>query len=308
MTLNLEAARKEAEDTLTLLAAAEAAKSALEGERTSALSDAERRAAELAQARSLLADQQQVSAEGQRQVALLNQQTAELRQQLNALQGLLDTARAEDEEAQVQIETLGANLNAALARVATEERARAEAESARAEAETARAELEARERARLAEEAKDLANYRSEFFGRMRAILGDRQGVQVVGDRFVFDSEVLFPPGSATLGPEGRAQVARVAEVIREVADEIPPEINWVLRVDGHTDRQPVSATSPFADNWELSQARALSVVRYMTETQGLPADRLAATGFGEFQPIDAGDTPEALARNRRIELKFTER
>jgi chemotaxis protein MotB len=132
--------------------------------------------------------------------------------------------------------------------------------------------------------------------------------VQVVGDRFVFDSEVLFPPGSATLGPEGRAQVARVAQVIREVADDVPPEIDWILRVDGHTDKVPVSPTSSFRDNWELSQARALSVVQYMIDTQGIPADRLAATGFGEFQPIDPGDSPEALARNRRIELKFTER
>jgi chemotaxis protein MotB len=99
-----------------------------------------------------------------------------------------------------------------------------------------------------------------------------------------------------------------VAAVIREIADQIPPEINWVLRVDGHTDRTPVSSTSPFADNWELSEARALSVVRYMVEEQGLPPDRLAATGFGEYQPVDPGDSPEALARNRRIELKFTER
>ena len=119
----------------------------------------------------------------------------------------------------------------------------------------------------------------------MRAILGEREGVQVVGDRFVFPSEVLFAPGSATLGPQGQAQVARVAAVIREIADQIPPEINWILRVDGHTDKTPVSPTSPFRDNWELSEARALSVVRYMVEVQGLPPDRLAATGFGEYQP-----------------------
>ena len=142
----------------------------------------------------------------------------------------------------------------------------------------------------------------------MREILGEREGVQVVGDRFVFPSEVLFAPGSATLGAAGQAQVARVAGVIREIADQIPPEINWVLRVDGHTDKTPVSADSPFADNWELSEARALSVVRYMTQVQGLPPERLAATGFGEYQPIDPGDSPEALAKNRRIELKFTER
>ncbi len=142
----------------------------------------------------------------------------------------------------------------------------------------------------------------------MRQILGDREGVRVVGDRFVFDSEVLFAPGSATLGAEGREQVARVAAVIRDIADDIPSEIDWILRVDGHTDGTPVSPGRPFGDNWELSQARALSVVRYMIAAEGLPPQRLAATGFGEFQPIDPGRTPEALARNRRIELKFTER
>lgn len=287
MTLSLEAERKKAEETLTLLAAAEAAKKQLEGDRTTALTDAEKRAAELAQAEALLAKEQQVSAEGQRQVALLNQQTASLRTQLDSLQGLLDEAQARDAAAQVQIENLGSNLNAALARVAAEQKARADLE---------------------AEKARNLESYRSEFFGQMRAILGEREGVQVVGDRFVFPSEVLFAPGSATLGSEGRAQVGRVAEVIKEIADQIPPEINWILRVDGHTDKTPVTPGGPFRDNWELSEARALSVVRYMVEVEGLPPERLAATGFGEYQPIDPGDSPEALARNRRIELKFTER
>jgi chemotaxis protein MotB len=294
LTLSLEAERRRAEETLTLLAAAEAARDDLAGSESAALSEAERRAAELAQARALLGEQEAVSAEAQRQVALLNQQTAALRAQLDGLQGLLDAAAERDAAAQVEIETLGANLNAALARVAAEERARAE--------------LEARERERLEAEAQDLRRYRSEFFGRMQAILGEREGVQVVGDRFVFPSEVLFAPGSAQLGAEGRAQVARVAAVIREIADDIPPEVDWVLRVDGHTDRVPLGAGSAFADNWELSQARALSVVRYMIDAEGLPANRLAATGFGEFQPIDAGEDAAALARNRRIELKFTER
>jgi chemotaxis protein MotB len=142
----------------------------------------------------------------------------------------------------------------------------------------------------------------------MQAILGDRPGVEVVGDRFVFQSEVLFPPGSAALGLPGREQVARVAGVIREIIDEVPDEIAWILRVDGHTDRIPVSPGGAFADNWELSQARALSVVRYMISAEDLPPERLAATGFGEYQPIDPGGSPEALARNRRIEIKFTER
>lgn len=294
MTMNLEAERKRAEETLTLLAAAEAARAALETSEETALTEAERRAAELAQAEALLADEREVSAESQRQVALLNQQTAQLRTQLDDLQGLLDLAEAADVAAQVQIERLGANLNAALARVASEERARAE--------------LEARERVRLEAEAQDLERYRSEFFGRMREILGEREGVEIVGDRFVFDSEVLFPVGSATLGEAGREQIARVAEVIQDVSGDIPEEIDWILRVDGHTDRTPLGPGRAFADNWELSQARALSVVRYMIENEGIPANRLAATGFGEYQPIDPGDTPEALARNRRIELKLTER
>lgn len=287
MTLSLEAERKKAEDTLTLLAAADAARKGLEGQKTQALSDAQKRMAELAQANALLAEQKQLSAEGQRQVALLNQQTAELRAQLAALQGVLDASASKDAADQVQIETLGSNLNAALAKLAI---------------------ADAREKARLEAETRDLANYRSEFFGRMRQILGSREGVQVVGDRFVFPSEVLFAPGSATLNDEGRAQVARVASVIREVADQIPADIPWILQVNGHTDTTPLSPGSPFRDNWELSDARALSVVRYIIEEKALPPDRLAATGFGEYQPIDPGTSPEALARNRRIELKLTER
>jgi chemotaxis protein MotB len=294
LSLSLEAERRRAEETLTKLAAAEAARDQLAGSEEDALTAAERRAAELAQARALLAEKEQISTEAQRQVALLNQQTAALRRQLDGLQALVNASKAQDEDAQVRIETLGANLNAALARVAAEERARAE--------------LEARERERLEAEATDLERYRSEFFGRMRQILGEREGVQVVGDRFVFPSEVLFAPGSATLGQEGRAQVARVAGVIRGIADDIPPEIDWILRVDGHTDKVPLGFGSAFRDNWELSQARALSVVRYMVDVEGLPANRIAAAGFGEFQPIDDRDTPEARARNRRIELKFTER
>ena len=293
MGLALEAERRKAEETLTLLAAAEAARDQLAGTRDRKLTDAERQAAELAQARALLADEKETSAEAQRQVALLNQPTASLRAQLDSLQGLVDSSAERDAAAQVQIDTLGSNLNAALARVAAEEKARAD--------------LEARERARLQGENLDLATYRSEFFGRMREILGTRAGVEVVGDRFVFPSEVLFAPGSATLNPEGQAQVARVATVIREVMQEIPPEVDWVLRVDGHTDKTPVTRGG-WRDNWELSLARALSVVRYMNQVEGIPADRLAATGFGEFRPIDPGDSPEALARNRRIELKFTER
>ena len=265
------------------------------------MSEAEKTAAELAQARALLSEEQQVSAESQRQVALLNQQTAELRSQLDALQGLLDEAEARDRASKVQIEKLGSNLNAALARVAAEQ-------SAKAELEEREKERLAAEAAELGEEARDLRRYRSEFFGRMRDILANQPGVRIVGDRFVFDSEVLFQQGSATLGAEGREQVAQVARVIKQIAGEIPPGINWIIRVDGHTDKVPVGFNRQFRDNWELSTARALSVVKYMVDAEGIPPERLAAAGFGEFQPIDAADTPEAYARNRRIEMKFTER
>lgn len=301
MALRLEEERKRAEETLTLLAAAQAARKRLEDETTTlaaqeaqAASEAERRAALLAEANELLSQERAVSAESLRKVALLNQQTAELNKQLSALQALLDEAKVRDVVAQVQIETLGSDLNSALARVAAEQRRRAELEEA--------------ERKRLEEETRNLANYRSEFFGRVREILGDREGVEIVGDRFVFSSEVLFERGSATLGPEGRAQIAQVAGVIREIQDEIPPEINWILRVDGHTDNLPLTGSARYADNWELSQARALSVVKYLIDEEGIPADRLAANGFGEFQPVDTANTPAARARNRRIELKFTER
>jgi chemotaxis protein MotB len=315
MTMALEEKRAKAEDTLTMLAAAEAAKSALEvanaalqGTSAASLTEAEKQRLALMQANRLLDEQEALSAESQREVALLNQQTGELRKQLNALQGLLDESEARDEEAQVQIEALGTNLNTALAQVASEQRKVAEEQRKLAGEQTLRADLEARERVRLEEEAKDLRRYRSEFFARVGEVLGGREGVQVVGDRFVFSSEVLFEPASATLGGEGRAQIAEVAAVIREVSGAIPAEIDWILRVDGHTDNKPLTGGGEFADNWELSQARALSVVKYLVDFEGIPANRLAATGFGEFQPVDAGSSPDALARNRRIELKFTER
>lgn len=301
MTLALEEQRQKAEDTLTLLAAAEVAKRKLDSSEVENIAEIDRKTALLEQANDLLSGERALSAESQRQVALLNQQTAALRQQLNSLQGLLDASKTADRDAKVQLQTLGSDLNTALARVAAEQKARAESEEARAD-------LEAKERERLEAEAVDLRSFRSEFFGRVREVLSDRDGVQVVGDRFVFSSEVLFALGSAELGAAGRAQIAVVAAVIRDIGDEIPSEINWVLRVDGHTDKTGIGAGAQFADNWELSQARALSVVKYLIDHEDIPANRLAATGFGEFQPVDDGDSPEALAANRRIELKLTEK
>jgi chemotaxis protein MotB len=226
-------------------------------------------------------------------VELLNQQVAALRSQLGSLQSVLDEARAKDEVAKVQLESLGNDLNAALAQVAAEQRKRAELEEAEA--------------ARLAAENQDLARFRSEFFGQLSTLLQGREGVRVVGDRFVFSSEVLFTAGSADLAPEGQAQIAGVVRILDEVRANIPEGIDWIIRVDGHTDNVPITG-GRFADNWELSQARALSVVRFMQDELGFPPDRMAATGFGEYRPVAAGDDEAALAQNRRIELKLTER
>ncbi len=225
---------------------------------------------------------------------MLNQQIAALRSQLGSLQQVLNEAEARDAEAQVQLESLGTQLNSALAQVAAEQKRRAELEEA--------------ERKRLEAEKADLERFRSEFFGQLSSLLQGREGVRVVGDRFVFSSEVLFNPGSADLAPEGRAQIAGVVQILNEVRAEIPEGIDWIIRVDGHTDNIPLSGTGEFRDNWELSQARALSVVRFMQSDLGFPPDRLAATGFGEYRPVVTGDTAEARAQNRRIELKLTER
>ncbi len=301
MSLALEEQRKKAEETLTLLAAAEAARDQALTDRAGNLTEAERRAGLLAAAEKALADEKAVSAEGQRKMALLNEQVAALRGQLASLQGLLDASAARDADAKVQIEALGAQLNSALAQVAAEQRRRAELETA----ERQRAEAEAE---RLKAENTDLARYRSEFFGRLSQVLAGREGVRVVGDRFVFSSEVLFAPGSAELLPEGRSQIAGVVQTLKQVASEIPPELDWIIRVDGHTDNVPLSGQGEFKDNWQLSQARALSVVRYMQDDLGFPPERMAATGFGEYRPVAPGDSAEARAQNRRIELKLTER
>ena len=294
LTLALEAKRKDAENTLTLLAAAQVAKTAADDLAGRRLSDREKEAALLAQANSLLKDEQALSAESQRKVTLLNQQTNVLRGQLDALQGLLDESNAKDITSKIQIESLGTNLNTALARVASEQKHRAA--------------LEENERKRLEAEAKDLKKFRSEFFGRLREVLSGQDGVRIVGDRFVFSSEILYATGSAELGERGKEEIRKVANIIKDIADQIPDGIDWILRVDGHTDNTPIRGFGGYKDNWELSQARALAVVKYLVNDQGIPENRLSANGFGEFQPIAEGDSPEALAANRRIELKFTEK
>jgi chemotaxis protein MotB len=215
--------------------------------------------------------EQQISARALAQVELLNQQIAALRRQLAALEDALEASEKKDKEAQGRIADLGQRLNVA-----------------------------------LAQRVQELSRYRSEFFGRLRAILGNRQDIRVVGDRFVFQSEVLFDTGSAAIRPEGKVELDKLAVALTELEKQIPPEIAWVLRIDGHTDVRPISSPQ-FPSNWELSSARAISVVQYLI-SRGISPQRLVAAGFGEFQPLDAGTTEEAYRRNRRIELKLTER
>ena len=293
MTLALEDQRKKAEDTLTLLAAAQNAKAVAEAKAETSLTDAQKNAGLLAAAQKALTEEQTKSADQARQVALLNEQLAAMRTQLANLQGLLDASAAKDSQSKVQIDTLGNQLNQALARLAAEQKARAD--------------LEAQKAKLLAEQNQKLEGYRSEFFGKVSQVLAGQPGVKVVGDRFVFSSEVLFESGSADLSPAGKAQIDKVVQVLELVAAQIPADINWILQVNGYTDNAPLTGGGPFQDNWELSQGRALSVVRYMI-AKGFPPARLAAAGFGEYQPVAAGNTPEARAQNRRIELKLTEK
>jgi chemotaxis protein MotB len=275
------------------LQAAIAAQIAAQDQAATRLSESERQSALLAEARAALAERDDTARADAGRMALLNSQLAELRAQIADLQSVVGAANDRDDANRAELALKGEELNTALARAALAEKKLREAEAA--------------ENVRLAAENKRLEKYRSDFFGRLRDLLGDREGVQIVGDRFVFSSEVLFDVGSADLSDEGKAQIARVAAILDEISGEIPPGIDWIIRVDGHTDDVPVSGGA-FRDNWGLSQARALSVVRYMIDDLDFPPDRLAATGFGEWQPLDRADTPEARAKNRRIELKLTER
>jgi chemotaxis protein MotB len=219
-----------------------------------------------------LSSQKEVSARALNQVELLNQQIAALRAQIAAVEQALQVSESKDKTSQTKIADLGRRLNVA-----------------------------------LAQRVQELNRYRSDFFGRLREILSDRENIRIVGDRFVFQSEVLFPSGGADLNTAGTGEMDKLASAIIDLSKEIPAEINWVLRVDGHTDNVPLSGTGKYADNWELSSGRATSVVKYLI-SKGVPANRLVAAGFGQYQPIAEGDSDEARAQNRRIELKLTER
>ena len=244
----------------------------------------------------------------ERQTALLNQQLSEVRKQLGELDELLSISEERDQEQKAQLKNVGSRLNQALASLASEERKRRKLEeNERKRLEEERKRLE-EENSKLTNQAEELANYKSEFFGRMRKILKDQERVSIVGDRFIFSSEVLFSPGSSDLSTEGKAEISNVTESLSSIMKDIPDNIDWVIRVDGHTDDVPLSGVGEFKDNWELSQARALSVVKYMITELNFSGSRLAANGFGEYQPISAEDTPEARAKNRRIEIKLTER
>jgi len=228
--------------------------------------------AEAGKLNSQLDVEKQATARAVAQIEILNQQIGALRRQIAALETALGASEQKDKESQLHIADLGQRLNVA-----------------------------------LAQRVQELSRYRSDFFGKLRDILGNRPDIRVVGDRFVFQSEVFFDSGAAVLRPEGRAELDKLASALLDLEKQIPSEINWVLRVDGHTDTRQLSATSAFKSNWDLSAARAISVVQYLI-SKGVPPQRLVAAGFGEFQPIDTGGTDEAFSRNRRIELKLTEK
>jgi chemotaxis protein MotB len=252
------------------LATAESERDRLKGAAESAGAGAAAAQGKVSELSGQLEGEKRISARALAQVEVLNQQIAALRRQLAALEQTLDVAEKKDKESQNRITELGQRLNLA-----------------------------------LAERVNELKRYRSDFFGKLREILGNRADVRVVGDRFVLQSEVFFDTGKADLKPEGRAELDKVADALLELEKQIPTDLAWVLRVDGHTDVRPI--TGVFRSNWDLSAARAISVVQYLVG-KGVSPQRLVAAGFGEFQPIDLGKTEDAYRRNRRIEFKLTER
>jgi len=301
ITLTMEEERKKALETLKLLAASKEAQRILKEQANKFEKKLEgndniltEKNLALREARLRLSVQEEKAKASMKEVANLTLQTNTLKERIKELTAILDATIQKDFSNDVEIKSLGAKLNAALAKVASEQKMRAQ--------------LEEKERKRLESETKKLREYRSVFFGRLKNILGDIEGIDVVGDRFVFSSEVLFDKGSADIGVAGKLQLDAISNVLKDISQKIPQDINWVLRVDGHTDKTPVSQNSIFKDNWELSQARSLSVVKYMINRHQINPKRLSAAGFGEYQPISFSETKDALAKNRRIEFKLTER
>ncbi len=253
------------------LDASDKEKARLQGLLASATNTGATADSKLAQMGQALQVQKDAASRAIAQIDILNQQIAALRRQLAAIEDALNASETKDKDSQTRIADLGSRLNVA-----------------------------------LAQKVQELSRYRSDFFGRLREILGNRPGIRVVGDRFVFESEVLFDVGQASVADQGKAELDKLAAAVIDLEREIPPEIPWIMRVDGHTDKRPI--TSPqFKSNWDLSASRAIAVVQYLV-SKGVDPTRLLAAGFGEFQPIDPGDSEDAYRRNRRIELKLTER
>ena len=259
---------KLAEQNRALIALRDELEKQAQNAAANAMTDAQRRAA----VESQLADEKRLGDSARAQIALLNQQVDQLKAQLTSVAQALDLAQTQSKAKDTKIADLGQKLNIA-----------------------------------LAQRVEELKQYRSEFFGKLRSVLANRPGIHIVGDRFVLQSEVLFPLGSAELTPAGVNEITALAISVKDIAAEIPSGVSWILRVDGHTDRQPIKPGGQFASNWELSAARAITVVKLLI-ADGVPADHLAATGFGDNQPLDPADTPDAYAKNRRIELRLTDR
>ena len=249
---------------------------ALRDEMAKQAQDASARAITAEQARAAAAaeaeENKRLGESARAQLALVSQQMDQLRDQLSSVERALDIAEASGRDKDVQIANLGSRLNAA-----------------------------------LAQKVEELQRYRSDFFGRLRQVLANRPGIAVVGDRFVFQSEVLFPVGSAELTSAGAEEIDKLADTLKQISKEIPADIPWILRVDGHADRQPISETGRWGSNWELSAGRAITVIKLLI-ADGIPPNRLAATGFGDTQPLDPANTQEAYTKNRRIELRLTDR
>ncbi|MEJ8574057.1 peptidoglycan -binding protein [Microbaculum marinum] len=269
------AGRRSIEDQLAILQSnlqsTEADRERLQGLLSAQTGDAEAAGGQIAELNVELDEEKRISQRALAQVELLNQQISALRRQIAALEDALEASEDRDRESQSRIADLGRRLNVA-----------------------------------LAQKVQELSRYRSDFFGRLREILSQRSDIRVVGDRFVFQSEVLFPSGSDVINAAGTQELDKLASAILELEQEIPPEIEWVLRVDGHTDARPINSAR-FQSNWELASARAISVVRYLID-KGVDPQHLVAAGFADNYPLVEGDTDDAYSANRRIELKLTER